>query len=395
MADSAISNETIHFTSANYVGFQPIAGANGRLSLPQRQGVEKMLTRNWTEWAGWLVLPAVLVFAGVATCAGEDGHRVPNRVAWAYQVAHAGQTEYWIGVMGAPADPLLQKHLKIDAGIVIQHVVPDSPAGKAGIKEDDILLKFGDVEVSDVTALAKVIADTGAKESKVVLVHEGKQKTVAVTPAERPDTVPIPPAPPATDLKELHDWLEKMRKGELGKDPFRMWSMQPGVVVPKEWRGFHAPRFGHQQFHLVLPKNTSVTITRADDGPAKIVVKKGGQTWEVNEDELDKLPEDVRRIVRGVLGRSLGFTIPGGGDFRFEWDGKRFKQPIRPVPKRAPVPKAERDKQPGAASADQDLDTVLKKLDEMNQRLREREKETERQMEKLRQEVERLKRTDV
>jgi len=297
--------------------------------------------------------------------------------------------------MGSPVDPLLKKHLKIHVGVLIQHVVRDSPADKAGIKEGDILLKFGDAEVSDVMELAKVIADTGDKQSKVLIVREGREKTLTVTPAERPDRVPIPPIAHAKDLKEIKDWMEKLQKGEIGEYPLRMWSMQPGVVVPKEWRGVHPPRIGHHHFHLALPKNTSVVITRADDGPAKIVVKKDGETWEVDEDKLDELPEDVRRIVKGVLGRNLDFTIPGGGNFRFEWDGKQFKQPILPAPKRALVPKAEGDKKTGAPSADRDLDAVLKKLEEMNQRFREREKETQRQMDKLRQEVERLKRTEI
>jgi len=354
-----------------------------------------MLTRKWTEWASWLVLPAVLLFAGAATCGADDGYRAPNRVAWVYQVKHAGEGEYWIGVMGAPVDRLLAKHLKIDAGVVVQHVVPDSPAGKAEIKEDDILLEFGDQKVGDVMELAKVIADNKGTEAKMTLMREGEEKTIAVTPAKRPDTLPVPPLPPATDFKELNDWMEKLQKGEIGEHPLRMWSMQPGVVIPKEWKNLNVQPFRHHQLHFALPKNTSVTITRPGDGPAKIVVKKDGQTWEVNEDELDKLPEDVRQVVKGVLGRSFGFTMPRGGDFRFEWDGKRFKQPIRPVPKRSPAPKAEGDKKPGAPSVDRDMDAILKKLDEMNQRLRDREKEVQGEMEKLRRQVEGMKKTEI
>lgn len=355
-----------------------------------------MPTHKWTQWAGWLVLPAVLLFAGAVTCDADDGHRAPNRVAWVYEVAHADAGGYWIGVMGAPVDPLLQKHLKIDAGIVIQHVVPDSPADKAGIKEDDILLKFADAEVRDVMELAKVIADTGDKESKVVIVHEGKEKTVTVTPAERPDTMPMPLIPPATDLKELKDWMEKLQKGELGEHPLRMWSMQPGVVIPKEWKDFHLPNPSRPlQLQFFPPKNTSVTITRAEEGPAKIVVKKDGKTWEVNEDELDKLPDDVRQIVKGMLGRRPAIAFPGG-NLRLDWNGKRFKQPIPLAPKQLKtIPEEERDKKTKEPPAGQDLGTVLKKLDEMNKRLREREKETQREMDKLRQEVERLKKTEV
>ncbi len=354
-----------------------------------------MQTGKLTKWTGLLALPAVVLFASASAGAADHGVGGP-RIAWVYQVAHADEQPYWIGVMGAPVDPLLQKHLKIDAGVLIQHVVPDSPADKAGIKEDDILLKFGDTEVGDVSELAEIIADTKGKESKAVIVHEGKEKTVTVTPAKRPDAIPMPPVPHATELKQLKDWMEKLQKGELGEHPLRMWSMQPGVVIPKERLDFHFPNPSRRlQLHFVLPKNTSVSISRSDEGPANIVVKKDGQTWEVSEDELDKLPEDVRKIVKGMLGRRSAIAIPGGEGFRLEWDSKRFKQPILPRPNLTPIPKEEGDKKADEPAADGDMGTVLKKLDEMNKRLHEREKETQREMEKLRQEVERLKKTEV
>jgi membrane-associated protease RseP (regulator of RpoE activity) len=356
-----------------------------------------MQKRKWTEWTNWLALPAVLLFIGATTCAADDGHRALNRVAWAYPVAHAGDGEYWIGVMGAPVDPLLRKHLKIDVGVVIQHVVPDSPADKAGIEEDDILLKFDDEEVGDVTGLAKAIAGNEGKKAKITLLREGEEKTVSVTPAERPDTLPMPPIPHATDLKEFKDWMEKLQKGELGEHPLRLWSMQPGVVIPKDWKGFHVPHPSRRlQLHFHFPKNTSVAISRAEDGPAKIVVKRGGKTWEVTEDELDKLPEDMRRIVDGMLGRRLGLTIPGGGELRLDWNGSRFMHPIPLKPKQLKtIPKEEADKEAEKPAADGDTGAILKRLDEMNKRLREREKEAQREMEKLRQEVERLKKTEV
>jgi hypothetical protein len=354
-----------------------------------------MQTRKWTEWTSWLVLPAVFLFVGTVTGAAENGRRVPNRAVWVHQVTVPGEQGYWIGIMGGSIDPLLKKHLQIDAGVVVQHVVPDSPANKAGIQEDDILLKFGDEKVADVRRLAEIISGNEGKEAKVTLVREGQEQTVAVTPEKRPDTVPMPPLPQATDWKKFKEWMEKLQKGETGEDPLRMRFMHPGIVMPKEWEDWSSPPFRPHRFHLVLPKNTSITITKEEEGPAKIVVKKDDKTWEVTEDKLDELPEEVRQIVSGVLGRGVRFLIPGAGDFRFEWDGQRFGRPIRPLPKRGPDAEDGGDEEPGGAVADDQLDAVLKKLDEMNQRFRQREQEMQREMERLRKEVESLKKKEV
>lgn len=354
-----------------------------------------MQTHKCTKWTALLALPAVVLFAGASAGAADHGVGGP-RIALVHQVAQADDQPYWIGVMGAPVDPLLQKHLRIDAGVLIQHVVPDSPADKAGIKEDDILLKFGDAEVGNVSELAKIIADTKDKESKAVIVHEGKEKTVTVTPAKRPAAVPMPPVPHATELKQLKAWMDKLQKGEFGEHPLRMWSAQPGVVVPKEWKHHHVPNPSRRlQFHLAFPKNTRVSISRSDEGPAKIVVERDDQKWEVTEHELDKLPDDVRPIVKSMLGQRPAIAFPGG-EFRLEWDDKRFKGPIPLAPRQLKViPKEEGAREADKPTPDRDMGDVLKKLDEMNERLREREKETQREMEKLRQEVERLKKTEV
>ncbi len=49
----------------------------------------------------------------------------------------------------------------------------------------------------------------------------------------------------------------------------------------------------------------SVTITKSGNTPAKVEVHKGDESWTVNEDELDKLPESVRSPVQGLLGRAI------------------------------------------------------------------------------------------
>ena len=50
-----------------------------------------------------------------------------------------------------------------------------------------------------------------------------------------------------------------------------------------------------------LPDDMSVDIHREGKKPAEITVKKGKETWKATEDDLSKLPEEIRREVEPLL----------------------------------------------------------------------------------------------
>jgi hypothetical protein len=50
-----------------------------------------------------------------------------------------------------------------------------------------------------------------------------------------------------------------------------------------------------------LPDDLTVSMTKKGSEPARISVKKGEQSWEITEKELDKLPDDVRKQVESVI----------------------------------------------------------------------------------------------
>ena len=54
-----------------------------------------------------------------------------------------------------------------------------------------------------------------------------------------------------------------------------------------------------------LPENVTVSIVRKGTDPAKIVVKKDDQSWEVTDKELNKLPDDVRKLVEPMIANQM------------------------------------------------------------------------------------------
>lgn len=61
-----------------------------------------------------------------------------------------------------------------------------------------------------------------------------------------------------------------------------------------------------------LPDDLTVSMTKKGSEPARITVKKGEQSWEITEKELDKLPDDVRKQVESVI-HPLHSRVPGFG----------------------------------------------------------------------------------
>jgi hypothetical protein len=182
-------------------------------------------------------------------------------------------------------------------GMLVQHVEPDGPAGKSGIKDHDILLAIGDKSIKNLRDLIEAINQGEGKELSLKLLRTGKAMTVSVTPSKREAAPPRGSRFGNVDLSEVEEVIkEKLKKS--GVD-MRMEFFQPGKIFPRG--AFKVPEF---------PDDLTVNIHKQGKTPATIEVKKGDQTWNVKEGDLDELPHDVRPHVEALLGRGpMPFAI--------------------------------------------------------------------------------------
>ncbi len=338
-------------------------------------------------WVRGFAVPLLAVVLA-APARGQDAEKKAPAVATPpaekVEEANAPASSYWLGILAAPADALLKTHLRIGAGVVVEQVVPDSPAAKAGVQVNDILLKFGDAELADVECLQKAVNENKDREAKVTLLRAGKQSTVNVKPQVRPADVGLAAPVRPGDWGQITEMLKKLERGEFGEDPLRMFFVQPGVVVPKELKQRRIELFTSPPGALQLPKGTRITVTRQNDAPAKITVEKDGQKWDVSEDELDKLPDDVRPAVKGMLGGGRVYVF---GQSPVVVPGDR---PGRSGGSKTPKAEPENKPEDKPDVGGQNLDKVREKLEEMNRQLRENEKRMQKQMDELRQQLEKM-----
>ncbi len=100
----------------------------------------------------------------------------------------ATPSKYWIGATVEPTPELLVAQLPINdgEGILLQYIVPDSPAAKAGLQRFDVVVKIDGAPIADASDVAKIIDKTGDKTVKVEFFRKGKLTETKLTPAERP-----------------------------------------------------------------------------------------------------------------------------------------------------------------------------------------------------------------
>jgi len=83
----------------------------------------------------------------------------------------------FLGVQTQPLSPDAKKRLdtKADAGALITEVVPNSPAAKAGLKVDDVIMKVNDQPVGDSTQLRDAVQRAGPGKEVALQVARGKE----------------------------------------------------------------------------------------------------------------------------------------------------------------------------------------------------------------------------
>jgi len=310
-----------------------------------------MHRESWMTDGRWLAGLAVLAFWAGSVRADGPPHGPPKvtvgpvgvEVGVEADVQSPKPSEYWIGLMCGTVPEMLRAHLKLpkDQGLLVMHVVPESPAAEAGIKQHDVLVKAGGEPLKELVDLVTAVRESKDKKLSLEVQRGGKSTKVDVTPSKRPKDMPLPSdhkvfpgwigselaGPPKNAAPEIRkriaeqqeaikQWIEKVRPGVDGQPDVRFRFLHPGTILPPD--GKSPP----------LPGNMTVTIIRHGEEPAKIKVTRNGDHWEVTEDELDKLPDDIRPHI----GRMIIGVGPGSGaksqafDFNFVPDLQHLKE---------------------------------------------------------------------
>jgi len=102
--------------------------------------------------------------------------------------AIAEKPMYWLGVGLAGADDSLRSHLGIAAGegLIVTGIENDSPAAKAGLMANDLLLKLDGKPLKSIEELSAQLQEIKDKSVSLELLRRGKPASLTVNPELRP-----------------------------------------------------------------------------------------------------------------------------------------------------------------------------------------------------------------
>lgn len=233
------------------------------------------------------VLVAALCSAGTAFCAeSQEPDRHP-----------------WMGVLldTTPLPDLLIKHLGLapGQGIRIGNVHRGSPADKAGLERDDIIIGFQGKDVTDYDTFVDDVRKAGVgTEVSLAIIHLGQRQTVKLK---------LEPFTGNVDLKYPSEpqMAESWRPGKI-------WRFTP---EDKEWReilrdnmpkdfDLNVNRFFDEvhTYHHSNGEDYTVTIQGdPNNEDAAVIVRSGDAEYKTTAKHIDKLPEKYREPAAQAL----------------------------------------------------------------------------------------------
>jgi len=313
-------------------------------------------------------------------------------------VEEAPTSEYYIGIALGELPEVAKKQLKLEHGLVVDDVLPDSPAARAEFKQHDVLVRAGELVFDQPTDILKAVDEAKDKEMRIIVLRDGKEMTLKVTPAKRPKpeagderkVETLDARAPSGVIQRLEEALQELKRQDGATRALGLYFPRPGIVAQRV-----------QSAKLVeLPKNLKISITRDGDGPAKIHVERDGKEWNTTDDKLMDLPEDVRghveqmlsKVIHPMLADRARRSFVGGPKIAPTTPGAYVAPPLPAVPGAPAAPPtpatptvtrihAYRVVEGKSDSLEAKLDLILKKLTG---------DDGDKSLEKLRDEVERL-----
>jgi serine protease Do len=232
-------------------------------------------------------------------------------------------------------------------GVGITQVIKDSPAEKAGLKKDDVIVRFEGDSVTSVRKLNRLVSEVAPDQTiKLGISRSGGEQEVAVTIGKRNESMNTMGYLQGLDKLKGLDKLE-------GLDKLKEWEMSPGANVWK-WEG-QGPgeegmvfafgnhrRIGVNTMHLTKQladyfgigdgKGVLVTAVEEDSPAAKAGLKAGDVITAIDGDKV----EGSGDLARGINKKK-------DGEVTLTVIRNKNQRTINVTPKETPMPS------PGAA----------------------------------------------
>ncbi|MGA2555596.1 MAG: PDZ domain-containing protein, partial [Verrucomicrobiota bacterium] len=199
------------------------------------------------------------------------GLAIPTDLAREVMVSLVKNGKVTRGYLGVGVQPLTgalarQFDLKTDKGALIDEVVPNRPAARAGLRSGDVILQFNGKPIPDGRRLQLAVADTAPGEKIPVHIwRDGEAKTVDVVVKEMPGQEQL--AKNDSSESSSNDTLNGVAVTDLNPETRRQYSVDPkiqGAVVTQVDPTSAAADAGLKEGEVIMEINKH-PVRSADD----------------------------------------------------------------------------------------------------------------------------------
>ncbi|HCJ66740.1 MAG TPA: hypothetical protein DHV62_05285 [Elusimicrobia bacterium] len=164
----------------------------------------------------------------------------------------------WLGVEIKEIDDAIQKQFGLpdEEGALVNNVLKDSPAEKAGLMRGDVIVKFDEKKVFTSYELQKIVGQTPPnKKVKIEIIRDKNRKTIELVTGEMPTKIEEAAAVAPEEVKG--EWLGMKVSNfnsELG-EKYGLPKEEKGVVIIAVEPGSKAEEIGLEEGDLIKSIN--------------------------------------------------------------------------------------------------------------------------------------------
>jgi hypothetical protein len=214
--------------------------------------------------------------------------------------------QYWLGLTVENIPPTMAKLLKLSdgQGLLVDRIMPDSPAQQAGLLQGDLLITFNGKPLTNHTQLAECSRPTLVGKSlqvtpiQIELIRAGERSSLVITPAPRPEAFvvqgnarafqPVTATNPANS--EVVNRVALPNGGTLDVGPGYRVDLTANPAVKREL--VRQLRSGQP---ILISQQTDV------QGNVRRTITFNEQTYTVTKDSLSSIPESIRPLAEQML----------------------------------------------------------------------------------------------
>ena len=248
----------------------------------------------------WLAVASIVLVPGMLH-AQEQGKGGNNKAA-----AGNDAPQYWLGVAVENVPLSFTRHVKglvPGQGLMVVGVLPQTPAEKAGLKAEDLLIELNGSVLKTQEQMARVVNTVDAKaatplECDVVYLRDGDRHAVKLLPQLRPQNMLVLGG-------NIQNFVVQGPAGNVGGNA-KSSDMQ-NLVLPngqgvQVGPGYQFSLNNNESSTVIVRealKDGTVVMTQEPDaqGNLKRSISAGGKTYALPED-MDKVPPTLRALAQ-------------------------------------------------------------------------------------------------